>query len=54
MKKEDVDFLEQAAKTLEQAEEKLEEFYRWGDSDKFDRTKKLILQIQRKISEVIK
>lgn len=54
MKRENIDFLNQLVKTLEEAGVKLEEAYDKKDYDSFNNTKKLILQVQKKISEVIK
>jgi len=54
MKKEDITFLNQLIKALEEAESKLEEAYDKKDYESFDKSKKLILQIQKKISEIIK
>lgn len=54
MKKEDLPFLSQLIKTLEEAESKLEEAYKKEDYEKFNRLKKFILQIQKKISEIIR
>lgn len=56
MEKED-DFLEnlnQLVRSLEEAEIKLKESYRKKDADKFNKSKRLIIQIQTKISEVVK
>lgn len=52
MKKEDIEFLNQLIKSLEEAGRKLKESYEEKDSDMFIKSKKFILQIQRKISEV--
>ena len=48
---ENMSFLSQLIKALEEAGLKLEEFYEKKDYKNFDKTKKLILQIQKKISE---
>lgn len=53
-REEEVTFLNQLVKTLEEAESKLEQAYEERDYEKFNRLKKFILQIQKKISEVIK
>jgi len=50
---EDVTFLNHLIKTLEEAELKLEEAYDKKDYENFNRTKKMMLQIQKKISEII-
>ena len=52
--KEEVTFLNQLVKTLEEAESKLEQAYEKRNHENFNRLKKLILQVQKKISEVIK
>ena len=54
MKEEDIEFLSQLIKALEEAELKLEEAYEKKDYENFNKSKKFIMQIQRKISEVIK
>ncbi len=54
MKREDIEFLNQLIKALEEAELRLEETYEKKDYENFNKTKKFIMQIQRKISEVIK
>jgi len=54
MKREEVVFLGQLVKTLEEAELRLEETYEKKDYKNFDRVKKLIIRVQRKISEVVK
>ena len=51
MKPENVDFLNQLANALEKAEINLEEAYRKGNSNQFNKVKKFILQIQEKILE---
>ena len=52
--KEEITFLNQLVKTLEEAESKLEQAYEKRNHENFNRLKKLILQVQKKISEVIK
>ena len=54
MKEEDISLLNQMIKTLKEAELKLEEFYNKKDYENFSKSKKLILQIQEKIREVLK
>ena len=51
--KEDVSFLNQLVKSLEEALLKLEESYEKKDYENFNMAKKFILQIQNKISEII-
>ncbi len=53
MKKEDVEMLGQMAKSLEEASDVLDDSYKKGDAQRFNQSKKLILQIQNKISEII-
>ena len=53
IKKEDILFLNQLVYTLEEAESKLEESYNEKNYDNFDNMKKLIMQIQNKISGVL-
>ena len=54
MKKEDIPFINQLIKSLEETELKLEEAYEKKDYEEFNRSKKLILQIQKQISNIIK
>lgn len=54
MKKGDIPFLNQLVKALEEGELKLEEFYNKKDYENFIKVKKFILQVQEKISEVVK
>lgn len=51
---EEISFLNQLLKTLEEAEPKLETAYERKDYTNFNKLKKLILQIQKKISEITK
>lgn len=53
IQKEDIMFLNQLVKTLEEAELKLEEAYDEKDYESFNNVKKLIMQIQKKISGVL-
>jgi len=53
IKKEDVSFLSQLIKSLEEAGIKLEESYNSKDYDSFNKSKRLMLQIQKQISERI-
>jgi len=50
---EDVTFLNHLINALEESELKLEEAYDKKDYENFNRTKKMMLQIQKKISEII-
>jgi len=52
MKKSDAQFLFQLAESLEKAEAKLEEYYGRKDYDNFEKTKKYLLDVQKKIAEV--
>ena len=54
MEKEDAPFLLQLVKSLEDSELKLERAYKTKDSVKFNEVKKLMLQIQKQISEMEK
>ena len=53
IKKEDVMFLNQLVNTLEEAGLKLEESYNEKNYEDFNNMKKLIMQIQNKISGVL-
>lgn len=53
MKKEDVELLGHIIKSLEEASDVLDESYNKNDFQKFNKTKKLILQIQDEISGII-
>ena len=54
MKKEDLMFLNQLVKTLEESKSRLEKYYNEKDYRNFDNMKKFMLVILNKISEVIK
>jgi hypothetical protein len=54
MEKGDVKFLDQLVDSLEEAGERLETAYRANNQEDFHRVKRFILQIQDKISEVVK
>ena len=47
-------FLNKLLESLEEAVNKMEEYYRKGDSLKFNSSKKLALQIQKQIEESLK
>jgi len=53
MKKEEILFLSNAFKSLEEAVLRLRRFYEIHDKENFLTTKKAILQIQREIEEVL-
>jgi len=54
MKKEELAFLNQMVDSIEKATIKLEESYEDKEFEKFNQAKKLILNIQRRISEILK
>ncbi len=53
MKKEDIPVLNQLIESLGATVSNLEESYNKKDSESFNKSKKFMLQIQQKISEVI-
>ena len=48
---ENVSLLRQLVNSLDESENKLEEYYKNNDPDNFNKTKKFILQLTNKISE---
>jgi len=52
MKKEDDEMIEQIIKSLKEAGDILDESYKRNDFQKFNQAKKLILQIQKEVSEM--
>lgn len=54
LSKEDIFFLSQLIKSLEESELKLEEYYNKKDYENFNNLKKLMISVSNKISEVIK
>ena len=54
MEKRDIAFLVQLVKTLEEAESQLETSYSQKNHEKFNKIKKLMLNINEKMSEVLK
>ena len=54
MEKEGINFLNQLMNSLEETAFKLGESYEKKDSSSFDKSKKLLLQIQKKILSLIK
>jgi hypothetical protein len=52
MKEEDMEFLSQMISSLEEASKKLTESYNKKDYEKFSKSKKFILNLQTKISEI--
>ena len=51
MAEEDVNFIEQMTKSMEKLADSLEDFFKKRDVGNFNKTKKTMLDIQRKISE---
>ena len=54
MEKEDVGFLSQIGSSIEQAETLLEQGYDEKDSEKFQKAKKLILNLQKELEARLK
>ncbi len=54
MEKEDIVFLSQLIKSLEDSEKKLEKAYEKKDSDEFNKSKKIMINIQGEISKLTK
>lgn len=54
MEKGDLEFLNQLVDSIQEARDKLEKAYNEKDYEKFDKTKKFMIQIQKKISEGLK
>ncbi len=54
MIKEDILFLNQLVKSLEEANEKLERAYKKEDYNEFNKSKKIMLKMQNEISDIIK
>ena len=54
MKQEEILFLNQLIKSLEEAGKNLEKSYEKRDYDGFNRSKKIMLRIQKEISNMIK
>ena len=54
MKKSDAQNLFQLVDSLEKSAEKLEEYYKKKDYDNFEKVRKNILEIQKRITEVTK
>tara|TARA_Y100000031_G_C7911786_1_gene244149 strand:- start:86 stop:271 length:186 start_codon:yes stop_codon:yes gene_type:complete len=52
--KEEISFLNQLIKSLEESNKKLEEYYIKKDYKNFKNVKKFMLEIQKKISKAIK
>jgi len=54
MKNEEILFLNQLIKSLEEAEKNLEKTYEKRDYENFNKSKKIMLRIQAEISEILK
>ena len=54
MKKEEISFLNQLVKSLEDAEENLEDAYEKKDYEKFNKSKKMMLRVQGEIAKIIR
>jgi len=54
MQKEDILFLNQLVKALEDTELTLERAYKNTDSNRFNESKKLMIQIHRQILEILR
>lgn len=54
MNKEEIIFLKQLIKSLDEAEKNLEKAYEKRNIDSFNKAKKIMLRIQTEISEIIK
>lgn len=53
MKKEEIPFLNQLVDSLEEAKQELEKNYKKKDIEKFNKSKKMILEIQEKIDAIV-
>ncbi len=53
MKRDDIPFLNQLIKSLDEAIPKLEKTYKKKEAEKFNETKKVVIDIQQKISEIL-
>ena len=54
LKKEDLPFLEQIIQSMIEGEIKLERAYQKKNNQEFDNIKKLMIELQRKISDIVK
>ena len=54
LRKKEISFLDQLINSLKKAELRLEKAYKKKNYDSFNEAKKLILEIQKKISNVLK
>jgi hypothetical protein len=53
MKGDDISFFEQMVKSIGDLEPSLEKYYKNGDIENFNKIKKTMLDVQKKISEVV-
>ncbi len=53
MKKEEILFLTQLIVSLEEAQEKLEKAFKRKDYDQFNQSKKIIIRVQKEISNLL-
>ena len=53
MKTDDIQFLNQLMLSMLEGEKKLEVFYGKKDTEKFNETKRILLEIQKKISDIL-
>lgn len=49
----DASFLLQMAKSLDELETRLESYYKSDDAENFNKTKKTMLDVQKRISEAV-
>ncbi len=54
MKREEILFLSQLVKSLEEAGKSLDKSYQKRDYENFNKSKKIMLKIQKEISDIIK
>ncbi|HTY43834.1 MAG TPA: hypothetical protein VMC80_01185 [Patescibacteria group bacterium] len=54
LKKEDLPFIEQMIESMMEGEVKLERAYQKKDNNGFDSIKKMMLELQKKISDIVK
>jgi hypothetical protein len=49
----DISFLEQMVKSMDELEARLERYYKIGDIGNFNKAKKIMLDLQKKIMEIV-
>ena len=54
MKRDDVPFLSQLIKSMAEAEPKLEQAYEKNDAENLNKTKAIMLELQKRILDIIK